>query len=197
MTDSPPRAKWHFFDRVLVVLIGVFVIYFILPNLIGAWPPNWLERRNQRKELIARVESVGGVGGLAKGLRDACRELLREFVQLVAVGIHKCIPPAIAALKPMEVQFESPAFLRNYKSEATIAVVRIRVFGVHSTGGHSTPFYGLEVVCGSGTESYQPGKSPGGFSGSYLFSRKKLTNQIYEVYEARHFAFLIFNFALP
>jgi hypothetical protein len=60
--------------------------------------------------------------------------------------------------------------------------VHIKVFGMHSSGGHSTPYFGLEVVTGPGAETYRPGPSHGGVSGNGYRSFKAVTDRIYEIY---------------
>ena len=72
--------------------------------------------------------------------------------------------------------------VRGYKDEPQIPVVRIKVFGIHSTGGHSIPYFGLEVVCGTNAASYRPQPAHGGVSGNHYDSYKRVTDTIYEIY---------------
>jgi hypothetical protein len=72
--------------------------------------------------------------------------------------------------------------LRERKQEPQVAVVRIKFFGMHSTGGHSTPYFGLEVVSGPGAETYKPTPSLGGASGNGYRRYRAVTDRIYEIY---------------
>jgi hypothetical protein len=76
---------------------------------------------------------------------------------------------------------QSEAFIRlDFMDQ--VAVVRIKVFGMHSTGGHSTPYFGLEVMSGPDAESYRPRPSRGGVSGNGYRSFSAVTDRIYEIY---------------
>jgi hypothetical protein len=86
------------------------------------------------------------------------------------------LPPAIAALKPMQVQFYPPQPLS--KDEGKLKVVHIRVFGMHRTGGHDTPFYGLDVACEPEPKDYQP-QSSHTVSGNSHFNYRKIADEIY------------------
>jgi len=139
------------------------------------------ERQTQRDMVTTRITQAGGWAALQKD----CDEIVEHYRDS-AFFWHRfetnALPPALAALKPWEVRFYSPAVLQNFKDEPKVAVVRIKIFGLHSTGGHSTPYYGLEVVCGAGVESYTPKPSRGGVSGNHYDSYRKVTDRIYEVY---------------
>ena len=67
------------------------------------------------------------------------------------------------------------------QDEPQVPIVRIKIFGLHSTGGHLTPYFGLEVVSGPGAKSYKPRPGRGGLSGNG-FRYRPVTDQIYEVY---------------
>ena len=159
----------------------MFVLYFILPSLLMSWPPDWLERRTQRQKVIERVQAAGGWAALQKEC-DALVEQYRDTAFMWHRGETNALPPALAALKPWEVRFYSPTVLRDFKDEPQVAVVRIKIFGMHSTGGHSTPYFGLEIVSGAGAESYRPRPSRGGVSGNGYRSYTTVTDRIYEIY---------------
>ncbi|MCW5553239.1 MAG: hypothetical protein KIS67_13905 [Verrucomicrobiae bacterium] len=145
------------------------------------WPPPSVERRGQRQKVLERVEAAGGWAAIQKDC-DALVEQYRDS----AFAWHRyqtnALPPALAALNPWEVRFYSPTVLRDFKDEPQVAVVRIKIFGMHSTGGHSTPYFGLEVVSGAGAETYRPSPSRGGVSGNGYRSYSRVTDRIYEIY---------------
>jgi hypothetical protein len=86
----------------------------------------------------------------------------------------------LASLKPKEVSFLSPELLRQSGEGEHPAVIRIEVFGTHSTGGHSVPRYGLLVACDQLPTGYvlQPLTGPVNVSGVI----RPLTNSVYEIY---------------
>ena len=81
------------------------------------------------------------------------------------------LPPAILALRPRTVEYH-PHYGR----------VSMRVFGVHSTGGHSTPYLGLEVVTDKRTD-YKPGEGyGGGVIGNRHTTFREVAEGVYEIY---------------
>jgi hypothetical protein len=172
MTDSGP-AKKRSFGWILWVFVVLVVIY-LFPSMVY-WPPPWIERRAQRQRLNERIQSAGGWAALQ---RD-CDTLVQQN-RTTGFAWHQGdeLPPALAALNPREVYFyPSP----NRKDSSAMCVVHIRVLGVHSTGGHSTPYFGLEVVSGGNADQYRP--EPGrGAPGNYHDSYRKVTDRIYEIY---------------
>ena len=145
------------------------------------WPPPSVERRGQRQKVLERVKTAGGWAAIQ---RD-CDALVAQYWDSAFFwhrGETNALPPALAALNPWEVRFDSPTVLRDFKDEPLVAVVRIKIFGLHSTGGHSTPYFGLEVVCGAGTETYRPRPSRGGVSGNRYRSFSRVTDRIHEIY---------------
>jgi hypothetical protein len=51
---------------------------------------------------------------------------------------------------------------------------------MHSTGGHSIPYFGLEVVCSTNAASYRPQAAHGGEN--YYENYYRVTETIYEIY---------------
>jgi hypothetical protein len=102
------------------------------------------ERQVQRDAVAARIAQAGGWPALQKD----CDALVEKYSD-TAFYWHRwdtnALPPSLAALKPWEIRFYSPKVLRELKDEPQVAVVRIKIFGMHSTGGHSTPYFGLEI----------------------------------------------------
>ena len=65
---------------------------------------------------------------------------------------------------------------------AQVPVFRIKVFGVHATGGNSSPYLGLEVVCDPEAQNYRPRPSQGGADGNCYSTYRKVAEGIYEIY---------------
>lgn len=179
MTSSHQRTSWR---RWFVwVLGGLLVTYFLLSNMMMFWPPDWVERRTQRRKLHERVESAAGWAAVQ---RD-CDALVAQHRD---AGIHWSkwmtnppIPPALAALDPRDVYYLPPELVRGVSNEPQVPVVRMKIFGVHSTGGRSTPYFGLEVVVGPDFETHRP-LPGGGVDGNCHHHYRRVTDRIYEVY---------------
>jgi hypothetical protein len=176
---APPQK----IDWIRWVVWGPLVLLIIclsLPSLANVWPPNWIERRTQRKQVWERIESVGGWAALQRDC-DVLVEQYRGNVFRWSQYDTNKLPRTLAVLKPWDVQFYSPTVLRDFKNAPEVPVVRIKIFGVHSTGGHSTPYFGLEVVSGL-VGNYRPRPSGGGVSGNCYHTYRRVTEGIYEIY---------------
>ena len=110
------------------------------------------------------------------------KKLRRESAFFWYTGGPKTLPSALAALKPQEVRFDSPRVLRDFKDKPQVAVVRIKIFGLASTGGRGIPCFGFQVVSGAGAETYRPSPSGGGAPGNAYTSYRPVTDRIYEIY---------------
>lgn len=171
-----------------LVLFGIMVVVSCVAlTLLLAWGSSARlnhERQTQRTTVGSRIAQAGGW----EALRRDCLSLM---------GVHgdnffswdrrdsKALPTTIAALKPMSVEYYPSKFELNngrLPDSPSVQVVRIRVFGMHSTGGHSTPYFGLEVVSGPGAATYKPRPSRGGVSGNCHRSYTPVTDGIYEIY---------------
>ena len=145
-----------------------------------SWRPDWVERRKQRQQVCDRLQSVGGWEALQK----ECDTLVRQH-GLDGFYWHRgdtnALPGTLASLKPWSVEFDPLAMLRAFKA-AEVEVVRIKVFGLHRSGAHCIPYYGLEVVPTTGQKAYRPKPSSGGVDGNCYSTFHVITNQIYEVY---------------
>jgi hypothetical protein len=159
--------------------VGVLIFMGVLDPAM--WPPRSVERREQRAKVMERVQAAGGWTTLQKDC-DALVEQYRDSAYIWHRGSTNALPPSIAALKPWEVRFYSPTVLRGSDYASEVPVVRIKIFGIHSTGGHSTPYFGLEVVCVTNTASYRPQPARGGVSGNHYDSYNRVTDTIYEIY---------------
>src|SRR6185369_9732222 len=122
--------------------LGLVAVYYVLPFILYGYPPNWLERRGQRQQVLQRVQSAGGWVALKRDC-DALIDKYKddEYGFRWLLGDTNSLPPTIAALKPKEVEFYSPNARRQFGSRSvryfgSNAVVRISIFGAHATGGH-------------------------------------------------------------
>lgn len=177
-------------QRTLHVLWGcgaLVIAGFYLVVVTQAWPPVWLERRAQREEVSKRVEAVGGWAALKRDC-EALAEAHRDDEDVFRWRFTRdTLPPAIAALKPRDVEFYPLSMLRQIKSEESIrwygtnAVVRIQVFGYHSTGGRGAPYLGIEVLCEPGLTNYCPERLRSTVPLRY-WRYRKVAPDIYEYY---------------
>ncbi len=166
-------------------LLTAFVFFTLLhPN---AWPPAWWERRAQRETVIERVQSAGGWTALKRDC-DALANTYKDDPYGFRWFRHdtNSLPPAIAALKPRLVEFYPPKVVQQFGSEGkkwhgSNVVVRIAIFGAHSTGGHDQPGLGLDVLCESGATSYNPDRLRSTTPLRY-WQYRKIADDIYEFY---------------
>ena len=156
------------------------------------------ERQAQRMKVNSRIAQVGGW----EAVRLGCEALVtnypggltwfpprsnawvypnpqaephRHYVTNLDYGP---LPRAVAALQPKLIRYCPPSLLRNFKDESQVAVLRLKIFGM----GHATPYYGLEVPCGAGAESYQPRASHDGVSGNRKPIYERVADRVFEVY---------------
>ncbi len=180
MADTAPSRRGSL-SFLVWLLAGLVVVFFMLPSMLTSWPSASVERRAQRQKVLERVQSAGGWAAIQRDC-DSLAEQYRDSAFDWHHGAMNTLPPSLAALKPWEVHFYSPTVLRDFRDEPQVAVTRIKIFGMHSTGGHSTPYFGLEVVSGLGAEGYRPRPSRGGVSGNGYRSYTPVTDRIYEIY---------------
>ena len=106
-------------------------------------------------------------------IRRACVGLAEQHMN----GFHSqwrdtILPPVIVALRPLLVDYV-PHYGR----------VSMRIFGIHSTGGHSVPYYGLEVITTSKSRDYKPGLGyGGGVIGNCHSTYNHVAEGVYEIY---------------
>jgi hypothetical protein len=158
---------------------GYFFVFYALTINPSVLSPNWLERRRQRSVALERVQIAGGWDAVK---RD-CVALVtnnpeQRFFWYARVSTNP-LPAAIATLEPQQITLQprEPA----EKGKPVFSVVRIKIFGMHSSGGHSIPYYGLDVVCESSSTPYQPESSQAAAGNSH-FKYRKVAENIYEVY---------------
>jgi len=178
------RRSWY---RLLWILPGLIVVYVILPFVFTGYPPMWWVRHQKERELLERVQSAGGWAALK---RD-CDALAAKFKDDDygfgwRYGDTNSLPRAIAALRPKEVLYYSPKLRKESgielsKAFGTNDVVRIHVFGAHSTGGRSGPWLYLEVVGGNAIVTTDPEQLRSSMP-QRTRNYRKISDYIYEYY---------------
>ena len=171
MSDSPPNQQKSSFSSVLWIPLILLAPFFLLMLVnTDAFPPAWYERHGQRAKLMERVQAAGGW--------DAVRRDCIAFAAQNTNGFYSHwgdtnLPPAILVLKPMMVQY--------YPQYGCISM---RIFGGHSTGGHSRPYFGLEIDTSSNSVSYKHGTGygNGGVIGNFHSAADQIAEGIYEIY---------------
>jgi hypothetical protein len=174
------HAAWGF------LAVSGFYFFFVL---IPCGPPDWVDRIGQRKTLGERVRAAGGWEAVRRDCALLVSNKTDRFywqpsctnVQATTfsneIAIHYVtnidygpLPPALEALKSREIRCHFP-------------IMHIRLFGIHSTGGHSIPYSGLEVVCNSNADGYRPQKGKtGGVDGNSHSRYRRVSEGIFEVY---------------
>jgi hypothetical protein len=174
----------------IIGIIFIYVMSYILNPL--AWPPQWLERREQWQKVSERVQSVGGWDAVKKDCELLASEHKNDTYDWKwANWDTNTLPPAIAALKPKSVGYFPPKLLEDLSKNnsefvkywGTNEVVRITIFGAHSTGGHDEPALWLDVQCKQNGKinSYNPIHLRSTTPFRY-WRYKKVTDDIYESY---------------
>jgi hypothetical protein len=160
------RVGWSAFTWG-VIAVGIGFLSFYQLVMSGHWPPAFVERAQQRRELHQRVRTAGGWASLrAECLQLASRtNSFQWFRGTPRDGLSSL--PAIAVLKPRQV-------------ELTDSIVRIKVFGAHATGGHSTPYFGLEIVCAT-NHSHRPQPHPAA-AGNGFVSYRQVSEGVFEIF---------------
>ncbi len=165
----------------LFALGGIMMVVWVLNP--GLWPPDWLERRSQRRLLAERVQAAGGWDAVKRDCASLVENHSTEPFSWFRGGSTNPLPQALAALKPIEIRYYPPEMLRNTQHETTAEVIRIRLFGLPSTGGNAIPYFGLEVVCGTNASAYEPQRgSRGGVPGNRHSTFRKITDNVFEIY---------------
>ena len=187
MADSSPQKKQSR-GFLLWIPMAVFVIYFVLPPPLRPWPPLWFERHTQRQQILERIRSVGGWIVLKRDCDALANKYKDEPYGFTWKGLDtSSLPPALAALKPTQVEFFSHKTLElmgegGQSFVGSNVVVRISMFGGHATGGHDQPWLGLDVLCESGIASYNPKRLTGRPAPFACWTYRKITDDIYEFY---------------
>lgn len=195
MAISTPYKRWaiNIICWVTLLLIAAHFVYRFFPAAFSRssrpkWPSVEVERNTERQQILERIESVGGWAALKRDC-DLLASEHQDYDYRWPDGqnsVHS-LPPAIAALNPMSVEYYCPKEIAETRKLqvgsggsdfanwiGTNVVVRIYIFGEHSTGGHDDPAMGLEVLCETGVTNYThfPVKR----------TYRKLADDIYEWY---------------
>lgn len=185
MADSPhnqrPPSGWGFVicSGIVLALLALPVFWRLL--ISGAFPPAWYERRTQRQKINERVQAAGGWEALRRDCITLAKTNENEIFRWARwVTNSPILPPAILALQPQEVYYVSSKFHTGVPDESQIPIVVIKMFGSHSTGGHSTPFFGLEVVASPSRYDYAP--NAGRVYGQWHTGYRKVSDGVYEVF---------------
>jgi hypothetical protein len=169
MEDSTQKSKFPSTGFVVVLLV-IFVVPFFFSQFLTWWPPISLERRAQRGELAERLQAAGGLDAV----RRDCITLAEQHTNGFRSQWHDTnLPPAILALKPLIVEYAP----QN-------GCVSMRIFGIYSTGGHSVPYFGLEVYTSTNNAVYKHGTgyNNGGVIGNHHSVSEQVAEGIYEIY---------------
>jgi hypothetical protein len=169
MDDSQPSRR-SLLCFLLWIPFGLLALLFILPSFLNWWPPASVERRTQRQKLTERVQLAGGWDAVR---RDCIALAVRNTNGFRFQRHDTNLPPAIVALRPLIVQYSPDC-----------GCVRMRIFGIHSTGGHSTPYFGLEVDTSTNSINYKHGSGyeNGGVIGNYHSEAVQVADGVYEIY---------------
>jgi len=179
------RIKSHPILHGFWALPGIFSVLVLLlffdPMLFNIWPPHWLELKRQRETVQERVQAAGGWEKLRQDCVTFANTNQNEPVFWIRWDTnHIALPSALAALKPQQIKYYSTNFhtTPNWKqsTEPEVSVVQIKIFGMHSTGGHDTPYYGLDVLREPEPKDYKPQPVSG------RLQYRKIADGIYEVY---------------
>jgi len=181
------RPQNHFTWTHVAILLGVVVFIYFVPRLLNSFPsglpPDWIERRSQRRLVLERIQSIGGWDALKRDCALLVEQHKNENFYWSRSSSTNALPAAIAALKPMEVRFYPPGVFGGSNQDTLVPVVRIRIFGLHATGGNSTPYLGLEVVCSTNTGAYEPKRgNSGGASGNRYSTFRRVAENVFEIY---------------
>ena len=163
-------------------LAFVGILFFLGILNVNMWPPLFVERRGQEATVVERIQSAGGWPALQKDCEALAENHPDSGFQWVRGFDTNELPRSIIALNPQEVRFDSPEALRDFPDGPKVPVIQIKIFGLHATGGHSTPYFGLQVVCDTNAMSYRPLPGNGGASGNQHNSYRRVTDTIYEIF---------------
>lgn len=183
VSPNARKQRFHLAKQfaIIGVLITSIVSQFGLRLVFQWWPPDWVERRTQRRILQERIQAAGGW----EVIRRDCIQLSNQHDDGIfywSRGHTNALPGGISKLKPMEVRFTSPKNLQQNKDYPKVPFVRIKLFGTHSTGGHSSPYLGLEVVCDTNALNYRPEAHHNVAPGNRYTTYRRIADGIFEVY---------------
>jgi hypothetical protein len=175
MGKSESYKRWaiNVICWVTLLLIAAHFVYRFFPETFShssrhRWPSAEEERNTERQQILRRIESAGGWTALKRDC-DILASQHQDFnyTWFEWPSNPNPLPPAIAALQPIRIDYYCPKEIAEMKKLevgpggsytanqiGTNVVVRIWLFGQHSTGGHDLPGYGLEVLCETSVTNY-------------------------------------------
>lgn len=157
------RRPVYYFGWFAWIPLTVFLFFIIHPSP--------LKFRQERRIAFERVEAAGGWNAIKKDCCLLTNQPDGYFLWFMRSN-YSGLPPAIAALKPIEV--------RCFVDEKLHApIVRIHVLGISDTD-RTEPYFGFWIVCAPTPEDYNPQFD----FGSRSFQGKSLliTNSVFEIY---------------
>ncbi len=165
---SAPRP---FFLLLAAVFAGMVLAAVLWPHeLRPAWS---VQRQEQRRAVRDRVTAAGGWDVLRRECVAAFGDKTTDYLRWIPrVHSESNVPPSIVQLRPQDV--------RVYAAPGEPTIVRIKLFGAHSTGARGIPYYGLWVVCGPTPAGYVPKLD---FVGVTVTGKiEKVAESVFEVY---------------
>jgi hypothetical protein len=172
MANSAPKS-WLPRPGFVFVLLVIFIGSIFFSRFIDWWPPLSIERRSQREQLAERVQAVGGWDAIRRDCISFAEQHTNDICLPYSRSRDSDLPPAILALRPLTIQY-APQY----------GCVRMRIFGAHSVGSHSRPYFGLEVDTSTNSASYKHGTGydNGNVMGNHHSVAEQVAEGIYELY---------------
>jgi hypothetical protein len=160
--NRPPLIRPGFALSLFLILLG----WYFLSHLPTWWPPQWLQRSQQRREVLRRIELAGGWERLTAEatMFAATNDLATE--RFVRFSTNANLPPSFAILKPYYIE-ANPGQTTN--------TLLFSIF----FGGRRGSSYALFVVAGRPqTEAVEVLRA--GVAGASTI--RQIANGVYEVY---------------
>jgi hypothetical protein len=159
---------------IFYTLKWIAILFLIYLGLCSAavWPPHWLERMQQRKIVLIRVQEAGGW----QAIKTDCESIVvtsatNGFQWFRGLKDEPPLPKSLAALKPRMVDL--------WPEKDGMQSIRIQIFGGHATGGRGQDFYILKVVCPLPPNVKSPFKSDP--DAKVQYGDRKIVDGVYEV----------------
>ena len=172
------------FSSIFWLILGIIAFLVFYHNSLYFTQHKWLKIEQQ--QMLERVQAVGGWDALQKdciSFAKQCGNESSNWFDRYTNGL----PATIVALKPRRVEFY-PANFEKEKNEVWFndsdsPVVRITIFSEFYTGagGSDKPPMGLDILCGTSTNKYNPHRLQATTPLKY-WSYKKIADEVYEFY---------------
>jgi len=184
--------KFHFLWG-CIALVGILTLFGI------DFTPVWVDRWKQRQQLHERITAAGGWQAVRLGcesiatnypngfhsFHNSSYTLVRAISGPGSSQFEKApidsdaLPSAIPMLKAQQIDYDPFKPVLNESTGLRIPVVRIKLFGMYSTGGQFTPYFGLAVPLGSNASRFT---APLTEKGVRSFTYRQVADGIFEVY---------------